>query len=254
MKYEKLVFYGDSFTWGQDSGGDDVYDETKTYPHFFGNIVKKQVVNKGMPGLSNLGILYNMMDYIHYCYYNEDKDLLRDTLNVVNLSSSLRGTVTCNNRIESEKYSYVCNLSDQVYKEVKFGVFGPSYPHNNSTPHLNKSMEVYYNEADMRICLDQYMILLAMKDISERYGMGIVFVDVLFEKHMLEVSNSFSFHHLNVPFIDFENEMGKTCLISSTPKDIAGSKSRHFYEEGYRWMANAVHDKLKSHHSYLFSD
>ena len=254
MKYEKIVFYGDSFTYGQDSGGDDLYDETKTYPTFFGNKVGKQVVNNAYPGYSNLAMYYKMRDYTFYSYYNEDKSLLPKTLNIINMSSSLRGTVTNNNKVESEHYPYSANLSDQMYKEVRFGTFGPSFPKRKETPHLNDSIDIYYQELDMRVCLDQYMIMLAMKDLAERYDMGIVFVDVLFEKHMLEVSNSFTFNHLNVPFVDFQNEMGNTCLISSAPDHLRSSKTRHFYEDGYQWMADTVYNKIESEYPHILLD
>lgn len=252
MKYEKFVFYGDSFTYGQDSGGDDLYDETKTYPNFFGSILGKEIVNKGLPGLSNLGMLYKMIEYTHECHRNHEKGILQKTLNIVNLSSWLRGTVTSVNEKESYYYPYSANMTLKNATPLKFGTFAPNFPDNKKTPHLNKSKHIYYEETEERIFWDQYMIMLAMKDLSDRHNMGLIFVDVLFQKHKLEVYSGFDFDTINVPFIDFENEKGKTSLISIAPSYLELSKSSHFYEDGYEWMANKVYKKMKKEVPEIF--
>lgn len=254
--YKHIIHLGDSFTYGQDSGGDGIHDLKSTYPEFLSKLNHMPYTNLAMPGYSNLSMYYSLREYV----LSHD---IRNCIVIMNMSSYLRGLVTLND--DSMPYMYKINNYNEFQNRYHYSnklvtnsspllhkTFGPRF-FKDKDKHTSAYAEEYFKEHIIRICLDQYLILTGIKDLCISKGAKLIIVDMLFEKSELETETGISFDDLGVPIIEFYNpndNLFNYNLIASyywNKNNIHKSKSDHFYGEGYKIFADWVHQGLKKH-------
>ena len=61
--YRRLITFGDSFTYGHWLDKDNQYPSAQAWPKLLGNMLNVDVINKSIPGYSNIQILRDILNF-----------------------------------------------------------------------------------------------------------------------------------------------------------------------------------------------
>lgn len=231
--YKKFVHYGCSFTYGQDSGGDDIDDYNKSYPAYLSRLVNNDFVNRANAGASLEQISLNILQDLS----NPESDInKKNVLVIVNLTSAFRIMSSLKNwwsiDINNKSLS-LCNINpvtpDSISKEI------------------NDIQKKLIYEQDWIMYFNAYTILNSIFNHLTLYKKDFIFVDVLL--NLNTVTEYFPLHDaIRKKCINFgSNRSGIVKHIADQGKKYHHfySKSQHYNSNGYKHMAELVFEKLK---------
>jgi hypothetical protein len=235
LKYKKIVCFGDSFTEGQDSGGDNITDPEKTYPSFLSKLSNIECVNLGLRGNSNSMMFIQMLDFII-----ANKDNLDDTLFLVGLSIIARTYSTDINVLKHAGSDYTSrNIFNN--KPLRFKFISPTF--EVTTQHEKKVVTAFISESDEIHLIKTCEAMLAMIALAKLHNVDIFFIDVILNiSELIDVVGIFDFNmfipHLlnNVPVLHLIERL----------HPLTTTASGHLNADGYYIVAEYVYEFLKA--------
>lgn len=220
--YSKIIHYGCSFTYGVDSGGDEIDDLTLSYPAHLSRKTNIPHVNRANPGAS----LEQMALIVHEDLQNPDSDIHEpNALVIVNLTSHLRIMSTVARWRESyinKKYFGVCNVNPSTPIGIK--------------PQMDNILKSFAEEEEWLFYHRAYNIINSINNQLTLANKKFVFVDMLLNINDME--QSFKLHP-SIKQNMLTNEVGSFFKSIRFPASFY-SKSKHYYSEGYEAMAEII--------------
>lgn len=229
--YSKLIHYGCSFTFGQDSGGTDIHDPKKTYPAYLGAMTKIPFVNKGDKGASLDHIAFKILGDLE----NKNSDIHEEnTLVVVNLTSAFRVLSSVDNW-------WIVKIGD---KDYKFCNANP-VTSDRMTKELLAIKKRFLYEKDWVMFLSAFNLINSMYNQLTLHNKNFIFVDVL--SNLNEIQEDFSLHEkIKEKCITIDGK-GIVRYIADEGKKYHDcySATQHYNSKGYKLMAKLVLKELK---------
>lgn len=231
--YSKFIHYGCSFTYGQDSGGFEIDDPSKSYPAHLGKMTGIDFINRSNKGASLEQIALKILEDLT----NPLADIHHDNvLVVINLTSafrimsSLRTWWTSN--INDHKFN-LCNInpstSDDISKEI-----------------TDIKKKLIYEE-DWIMYFSAVNIINSICNQLKLHKIDFVFVDII-----LDINNIIRYFPLHKNLLDKcvmfgKKQSGIVRYIADQGKIYHDcySESQHYNSKGYKLMANLIFEKLK---------
>ena len=224
-EYNRIVHYGCSFTFGQDSGGDGIHDDTLSYPSFLSKLLNNEYINKGRMGASNFEICSKFWMDI----YNKNFD--NDTAVIANLTSPFKSSYVkkdCNDFIDPRRDIVIHD------KQVRFYLISPW------SNHYTEYRDLHLQQSDLRFYLDTIQAINAMQNLSYQYKIPLLILDMHVGTQLQGWKDFF-------PQFDAD----KHIIRGDRPYFIEGgaessTPSGHFYATGYENIANKIYKDIKN--------
>lgn len=225
--YSKLIHYGCSFTYGEDSGGLRNHDPDLSYPAHLSKKTNIPYINRANNGASLDQISLKIVEDLQ----NPDSEIHDpDVLVVVNLTSPFRILSTVCNwwpaNINNNEVT-VCNVNPSTNFKIN--------------RELTKLLSRFAVEQDWLFYFYAYNIINSIHNQLTLYNKHFVYVDILLNAK--DIEQYFKFHvSIKDKIIDGESgSMVRSLIIP----DSYYSPSAHFVSEGYNFLAEAVLSSLK---------
>lgn len=241
LDYKTYVHYGCSFTYGQDSGGDGIHDDSLSYPAHLSNIVGNKYDNRASQACSN----HRMMYEIFFDIYNNN--IPDDSLIIVNLTSIARTTFVdehpCPDLI---KDVFPNDIENPYYLENNAYVFYNILSSENLTypsEIKNRMADAWFGQAFIRHYIDVVMMIKSITMLCNQHNLPVLFTDMHLQLHKalndwlptLTMENNVVYEDLQ--FIDYG---GKENVSFAGTKDAG-----HYHSEGYKNIANRIYNNIK---------
>lgn len=230
MKYNTITFFGDSFTWGQDSGGDGIYDADNTYPTHVGKLLGLTVNNFAEPGESNPMMFAKLYSYLK----KERPSKLNKTLILVNLSSHIRGMTSIPFDTESKF------IWDGTETSLELRNVSTSFIPRSKMEH--RLMDMFASEEEEFHLLNSLKMIYAAIGIAHVHRANLYFVDMLFNLNDLRYNFNADVRTLERYFVNPEHMLAG--LGAAEPHM---SVSKHYYGAGYLEIAKEVVSQLEAY-------
>jgi hypothetical protein len=225
--YSKLIHYGCSFTYGEDSGGFGINDPDLSYPAHLSKKTNIPYINRANPGASLDQISLKIVEDLQ----NPDSEIHDpDVLVVVNLTSPFRilstvcdwWPVNLNNHEVT-----VCNVNPATNFKI------------NSE--FTKLLSRFASEQEWLFYFYAFNTINSIHNQLTLYKKHIVYVDMLL--NVKSVEQYFKFHS------SIKNKMicgeSGSMVRSLIMPDSYHSPSKHYVSEGYNFLAETVLSSLK---------
>lgn len=228
FKNKNLAHYGCSFTYGQDSGGDDIDDPNLSHPSHLAKIFSTTYKSNSHKGDSNdTAFLYLYNDIIN-------NKLTSDDIVFFNITSIYRTVY----------------ISDEFMINEKISAGGHDWQFHNVLPNydfnLNKHIckmygdfrSSYYYQSEIIHHLNLLKNINTVKNICNDNNIDVVFVDLFGDLN--------NYKHYN--FVQYKNteilSIGNRSFVHYVRKHHSDtiSKSHHFYSQGYEQIARYISD------------
>lgn len=214
--YSILQHYGCSFTFGEDSGGDNINDDSLSYPAHLSRLLGNLYVNKGKRASSNSSIFYKLYNDI------ENSQIAEDTLVVVNLTNSFRYSLIKEWNRPCDKLSTFLQYNNETYRVLNF----------NSNHLVNSNVDVthIFELPDYYFTLESMRSIYSIIGLLNKYEIPYIFLNMLLNKSDSDLAK-FTLNPLHN-------------LVSKVPEKFRSS-SNHFTSKGYKILANNVYEIIK---------
>ena len=220
--YSKIIHYGCSFTHGQDSGGDGIYDPDQSYPAHLSKKTNIPFLNR-----ANLGASLDQIALkIHEDLQNPASDINnKNVLVIVNLTSPFRIMSTAASwwtSIVNDHQLGVCNINASTEFNIK--------------PEIDTAINTLINEKDWLFYYRAYNTINSIHSQLSLAKKTFVYVDMLAD--IIELEKYFKLHSA-IKNKMLTNEIGSLVKSISIPSTFY-SKSGHFVGQGYECAAELI--------------
>lgn len=224
-------FYGDSFTYGQDSGGDGVHDQTKTWPMFWADlkgVERHMVQNHAMPGHSNAGI---WLDIFQDIVQGQIRD---DSVVIVGLTNIWRDATA-----SSTKPGYRQFFDNDYHSSNVHFIDG----YKRDEQALRRHAEMLADEENWMLAAKNIKTALSISEILKRTGCEFYMVDVIMDWNM--VTSYVPGAHKLFPELVHAPQGSDFYSYQREVLEWPLSDSLHFYEDGYKRMAEEIYAAME---------
>lgn len=232
-EYKKFIHYGCSYTYGEDSGGDAVDDDSLSYPAHLSRIVGNEYINRARKGSSN-DLSFSKL---HADILSGEADT--NTVIFFNLASISR-TIYINKdmnnfiNLPEEQYRYMSIIPNYAYPVSFFNKFKiKHYLFQNY-------VQSYYAQEDIAFQFNLMKNILAARELCKNYDIPIVFVDMACNLHNEQHNKYVDYKKFNIVSPDRDSFAGAVLKEKQYT-----SKSYHLYSEGYKRIAEMVYAQIR---------
>lgn len=234
-----MIHYGCSFTYGQDSGGFEIDDDTLSYPAYLSKMYNTTYTNKGRKGASNSTSFLKLYTDIM------NGDVTSNDIVFFNISSLYR-TIYMNNKqdnfvlLHGEEWRYQSIIPNYNSPKSFIETFDKSYIM------YKKHRDAFYYQNELAFHLELLKNIYSAKSICNENDIEIVFVDLFGDLHKYKHYGYTDYKTINILDI---SERSFVHYIRKHHRNLI-SKSEHFESDGYELMAKYVYEKLQNLTSY----
>lgn len=225
---KKYLFFGDSFTYGQDAE-----DDKSTWPYHYLTMIEKQDTNyaiKAKPGQSNSGIFLDILESY------QKKEIDRDSIVFVGLTNIYRDCTTV------ATHGFHKFLGNQ-YHSVN--------AHTESKDKvLNTYRDSFILEKDWILYTKALQYIFAIENLLNKVGCKFYLIDIILSydrfRDALDIDWNLCKNFITSPYDNKWNTGPPLSIYHYMLEElnIPLSPSKHFYSEGYYAMAKVVKDQI----------
>lgn len=220
----KFLFYGDSFTYGEDAG-----HERGTWPAHFLDLIGEQFSNHrnyAMSGQSNTGIFMDILDAINRGELNSDSIVFVGFTNVWRDATTIGKNPGC------------YRFNEHHYRSVNM------HYRKDNTPLLNNYAEIIAEENEWLLYVRNFNIVLATKNLLDTIGCEYYLIDMILNQIQMKKLVQFNDSILH-PLIAGNNCRDLFGYFKNERDDVPMSPNNHFYSEGYREIAKTILEQTR---------